>query len=578
MPNGVPSGIVLLIVAIVLVAIVGYLTGVFVRRKNDGRIAELETKKENLMSQPISDDIEAINQLHLVGQSQEEFESWKDRWTVLTTETFKQLEEAIEETEIFNDTFHFLKVNKSVEAISTQLTETETELSAIREGLLVLKKQEEKNSARVKYALDLYEELQESISSKESSFGPALPEINKQLSNIQAEFSQFVALNTSGDPIEAADILERAEEHTIALGQISEKVPELVLALQEKLADQLDDLETGYAKLLEENYHFGDQPIEKRFQIIREAVTNGKNDLASLELDKVETGIEDIQSRLDALYELFEKEIAAHKDVKRTIRLLPSYLEHVTTNQSKLQEEILRLQQYYILDDSDSSTLKGLSRQIEKLQEGVFKELDGADLPEQPFSTLETRYSAAVKTLEEIEQEQLALTDHLKEIDKKEVHARQLMDQSINRLHIIKRFMEKRHMPGVPQEFLSIFFTTSSQIEALMTELERHRIDIQTVNKLTEASEKAMVMLEETAYTVVQYATLTEQLLQYANRYRNFDKNVQASFETALHYFEVEHDYRAAFDEISYALEIVEPGVTDRFVTSYEKTREVIRF
>ncbi|MGT2895517.1 septation ring formation regulator EzrA [Streptococcus entericus] len=572
------SGIILLIVAIILIAIVGYLVSVFVRRKNDGIIAELDKRKEGLMSQPVSDDIEAINQLQLVGQSQEEFDSWKERWAILTTETFKQLEEDIEEAEVFNDTFHFLKVKKSAEAIDAQLKETEAELSNIRQGLVTLKEQEEKNSARVKYALDLYEELQEGISSKESEFGPALTEINKQLSNIQTEFSQFVALNTSGDPLEAAEILERAEEHTIALGQISEKVPGLAKELQDRLADQLDDLETGYAKLLEENYHFGDQPIEQRFQTIREAITAGKNDLAGLELDKAEAGIEDIQARLDSLYELFEKEIAAQREVKRLIRRLPSYLEHVKTNHSKLQEEILRLQQYYILDDADSSTLKGLSRQIEKLEEGSLAHLDDSQLPEEPFSTLETRYSTAVKGLEGIEQEQLSLTTHLKEIDKKEVEARQLMEQSINRLHIIKRFIEKRHMPGVPQEFLSIFFTTSSQVEALMAELDRHRIDIQAVNRLTEASDSAMAKLEETAYTVVQYATLTEQLLQYSNRYRNFDKNVQASFEAALHYFEVEYDYRAAFDEISYALEIVEPGVTERFVTSYEKTREMIRF
>ncbi|MFA9414167.1 septation ring formation regulator EzrA [Streptococcus sp. E29BA] len=572
------SGIILLIVAIILIAIVGYLVSVFVRRKNDGIIAELDKRKEGLMSQPVSDDIEAINQLQLVGQSQEEFDSWKERWAILTTETFKQLEEDIEEAEVFNDTFHFFKVKKSVEAIDAQLKETETELSNIRQGLVTLKEQEEKNSARVKYALDLYEELQEGISSKESEFGPALTEINKQLSNIQTEFSQFVALNTSGDPLEAAEILERAEEHTIALGQISEKVPGLAKELQDRLADQLDDLETGYAKLLEENYHFGDQPIEQRFQTIREAITAGKNDLAGLELDKAEAGIEDIQARLDSLYELFEKEIAAQREVKRLIRRLPSYLEHVKTNHSKLQEEILRLQQYYILDDADSSTLKGLSRQIEKLEEGSLAHLDDSQLPEEPFSTLEMRYSTAVKGLEGIEQEQLSLTTHLKEIDKKEVEARQLMEQSINRLHIIKRFIEKRHMPGVPQEFLSIFFTTSSQVEALMAELDRHRIDIQAVNRLTEASDSAMAKLEETAYTVVQYATLTEQLLQYSNRYRNFDKNVQASFEAALHYFEVEYDYRAAFDEISYALEIVEPGVTERFVTSYEKTREMIRF
>lgn len=45
-----------------------------------------------------------------------------------------------------------------------------------------------------------------------------------------------------------------------------------------------------------------------------------------------------------------------------------------------------------------------------------------------------------------------------------------------------------------------------------------------------------------------------------------------------LRLFEVENDYQASFDEISYALETVEPGVTDRFVNSYEKTREHIRF
>ena len=43
-----------------------------------------------------------------------------------------------------------------------------------------------------------------------------------------------------------------------------------------------------------------------------------------------------------------------------------------------------------------------------------------------------------------------------------------------------------------------------------------------------------------------------------------------------LSWFEVDHDYDASLEEISYALETVEPGVTDRFVSSYEKTREQI--
>ncbi|MGC4432637.1 septation ring formation regulator EzrA, partial [Streptococcus suis] len=68
----------------------------------------------------------------------------------------------------------------------------------------------------------------------------------------------------------------------------------------------------------------------------------------------------------------------------------------------------------------------------------------------------------------------------------------------------------------------------------------------------------------------------TEQLLQYSNRYRSFEPSIQQSFEHALRLFEVDNNYAASFDEISNALELVEPGVTERFVSSYERTRERI--
>ena len=52
----------------------------------------------------------------------------------------------------------------------------------------------------------------------------------------------------------------------------------------------------------------------------------------------------------------------------------------------------------------------------------------------------------------------------------------------------------------------------------------------------------------------------------------------EEAFNEALDIFEKEFNYHASFDKISQALEVAEPGVTNRFVTSYEKTREAIRF
>ena len=57
-------------------------------------------------------------------------------------------------------------------------------------------------------------------------------------------------------------MLDRAEEHTIALGQISEQIPAIVAKLEDDFPDQLDDLEQGYRRLLEQNYHFAEKDIE----------------------------------------------------------------------------------------------------------------------------------------------------------------------------------------------------------------------------------------------------------------------------------------------------------------------------
>ena len=45
-----------------------------------------------------------------------------------------------------------------------------------------------------------YEELSKSLKDDKASFGPAYSEIQKQLRNVEIEFTQFVTLNTLGGP------------------------------------------------------------------------------------------------------------------------------------------------------------------------------------------------------------------------------------------------------------------------------------------------------------------------------------------------------------------------------------------
>ncbi|HGC7720121.1 TPA: septation ring formation regulator EzrA [Streptococcus agalactiae] len=572
------SGIILLLVAIVLLVIIAYVVGVVIRKRNDTLIANLETRKQELVDLPVQEEIEQVKLLHLIGQSQSTFREWNQKWTDLSTNSFKDIDFHLVEAENLNDSFNFVRAKHEIDNVDSQLTIIEEDIVSIREALEVLKEQEEKNSARVTHALDLYETLQKSISEKEDNYGTTMPEIEKQLKNIEAEFSHFVTLNSTGDPIEASEVLNKAEEHTIALGQITEQIPAIVAKLEDDFPDQLDDLETGYRRLLEENYHFPEKDIEQRFQEVREAIRSNSDGLVSLDLDRARDENEHIQEKIDKLYDIFEREIAAYKVAHKDSKIIPQFLAHAKSNNEQLGYEIKRLSAKYILNENESLSLRSFTNDLEEIETKVLPSVENFGQEASPYTHLQILFERTLKTLTTVEENQMEVFEAVKTIESVETRARQNMDKYVNKLHMIKRFMEKRNLPGIPQDFLSTFFTTSSQMEALINELSRGRIDIEAVSRLNDVTTNAIANLEQATYLVVQDATLTEQLLQYSNRYRSFEQNVQKSFEQALYLFEVEHNYKASFDEISYALETVEPGVTDRFVTSYEKTQERIRF
>ncbi|WP_060976063.1 septation ring formation regulator EzrA [Streptococcus sp. CCH8-C6] len=572
------SGLIILVIVVALLLIVGYGTAVLMRKRNEALLQKLEERKETLYNLPVNDEVEAVKNMHLIGQSQVAFREWNQKWVDLSLNSFADIENNLFEAEGYNNSFRFIKAKHAIGNIESQIDLIEEDIKMIREALEDLKEQESKNSGRVLHALDLFEKLQTQVAENADSYGQALAEIEKQLENIQSEFSQFVTLNSSGDPVEAAEILDKAEDHILALTHIVEKVPAIVEELTVKLPDQLEDLESGHRKLLEFGYHFIETDIESRFQQLHASLKRNEANISALELDNAEYENEQAREEVNALYEIFTREIEAHKVVEKLIKNLPSYLAHTKENNQQLQKEIERLSQTFLLSDTETSHVKELQAELSAQEDVVLSAVEDSSETKQAYSVVQEELEAIQERLKEIEDEQISLGEALAEIEKDDANARQKVNIYANKLHTIKRYMEKRNLPGIPDSFLEIFFSTSNNIEELVKELEATRVNIESVNRWLEILGNDMEQLEEETYRIVQDATLTEQLLQYSNRYRSFDDNVQAAFNKSLYVFEHDYDYAQSLEIISKALDLVEPGVTERFVTSYEKTRENIRF
>ena len=567
-----------LMVAIAVILILAYVAAIFLRKRNVSRLTALEERKEELYNLPVNDEVEAVKNMHLIGQSQVTFREWNQKWVDLSLNSFADIENNLFEAEGYNNSFRFFKATHQIDQIESQIDLIEEDIAAIRNALSELEKQESKNSGRVLHALDLFENLQHTVAENSEQYGKALPEIEKQLENIQSEFSQFVTLNSSGDPVEAAAILDSTENHILALTHIVDRVPSLVKTLSTELPEQLEDLEEGYRKLLDANYHFTETDIESRFQLLHESLKNNQENIRKLELDNAEYENTQIQEEINALYDIFTREIAAQKVVESLLSTLPTYLNHLKENNQVLVQDLERLNKTYLLPESDGNHVRRLQAELSGLDTAITEATEDQTEPTQAYSVLEEQLSSLQSNLKDIEDEQVSVSERLAQIEKDDINARQKANVYVNRLHTIKRYMEKRNLPGIPQSFLKLFFTASHNTEDLMAELEQPQVNIESVKRILEVATNDMEALETETYDIVQYATLTEQLLQYSNRYRSFDERIQEAFNEALEIFEKEFDYQASFEKISQALEVAEPGVTNRFVTSYEKTREAIRF
>ena len=356
-----------IVIAIIAVVAVLYGVGFFMRRKNQEKLNDLEKRKEELFDLPVIEEVDEVKKMHLVGQSQNTFREWSQKWTDLSTASFAELESQIFEVENLNETFRFLKGQAAVKDAEETLVMMEQEVKAIRQGLKELRESEERNSLQVQQALDVYEELKKNLREEGATYGPAYAELQKQVKNIEIEFTQFVTLNTSGDPVEAREVLEEAEKHTYELQDLMKRIPVVYEELNKTFPAQLKEIEDGYKKLLEEKFKFPEENFENDIHRVARRIENSTADLAKVEVAAVEVANRDTAHEIDTLYTVMEREIDAKKYVLKNRQVIEEYINHSMKNNRQLLIEIDHTSQSYTLNHNELGRVRGFQTEIDEL-------------------------------------------------------------------------------------------------------------------------------------------------------------------------------------------------------------------
>lgn len=566
MGNNVIIGIV---IAIIIVAIVVFLVSYLMKKKNQDRLDALEKRKEELFDLPVIEEVDDVKKMHLVGQSQNTFREWSQKWNDISTSSFAELESQIFEVENLNESFRFLKGKKAVVEAEATMDQMEKQVTEIREGLKELRETEERNSLAVQQSLDVYEELKEKVREDEHEYGPALFELQKQIKVIEKEFTQFVTLNTSGDPVEAREVLDKAEKHTYEVEALMKKIPPLYEELHTTFPEQLEEISDTYEKLMEEQYVFPEEDLAEDIAKVSRRIENSLANLEKTEVETVEFENRETADLIDSLYDILEREMEAQRYVKTNQSTIAEYIKHTTKNNRQLLIELDHTSQSYTLNHNEIGRVRGFQTEVEEMERQNEQMIPQIRQHEIPYSEVRTFYKTVFKVLEDIEKQQVEIDDSLHELRKGEKEAQEKIDTFEFKLRSLKRFVEKQRLPGLPNDYLEFFFVATDRIEELSVVLNKIRVNMEEVNRLVALCEEDLELLDKKTHDLVDAAALTEQMLQYANRYRHTHEEVREAIDKSYYLFNKEYHYQEALDEIGTALERVEPGAFKRIEDFY---------
>ena len=566
-------GFLYFLLIIVVLGAIGYGVAHYLSQKQSKVIEELGVKKQKLMTVPIADILFTLKNLNLTGQTKRTYETWQATWQTITRFRFPEIEASLVSAEQYTQRLNFVKGSQISNQASQLIEETKAEVDKIYTALQKLLDSEKKNREELEVLQERYASMRKDLLAHSFSFGEALESLEKRLSYLELDFTKFNTLTNEGDHLEAKEVLGRIETEMQDFEQIVEEVPKYLKEIEEEYEDQVADLKEGYQKMVEEHYQFPKISIPSEIQKIEEIIAVAREHIKATELEEARQQLDKVAREIDQLYLVMETEYEAKAFVKRNRAQVERKLNQVLQSNRYVNIEVDRVSQNFVLANNEFNRVQDFAKQLEKEQEAVAYYSKALQNQQVPYSIVKEHYEIVLNTLKEIDENQLALVNTLTDLSQQEKSIRDGLDVFELDLRNMKRTIEKYHLPGLPKEYLELFFATSSRIEQLSQLMNRVKLDMTEITGLNQTIEDDVEKLDIMTEEIVDNAQLTEYMIQQANRYRLEHPEIDTAIQQALEQFNHFYRYGESLAIIEKVLNQVDPGSAQRVRANYESEK-----
>ncbi|WP_373893082.1 septation ring formation regulator EzrA [Virgibacillus natechei] len=557
------------IIGTILVIIALIIIGLILRKRVYDVVDKYEAWKMDIMDRNIATHLGRIKRLNLAGETQEKFEAWKERLEFILTKELPDIEEHLFDAEEAADRYRFSKAKKTLNNTDKVLHSIENDIEKMLKEVDDLLESEETSRTDAESVEPSIKALRKVLSQNRYQYGKAERHFDIKIDELEEKLTTYYDLVESGDYYEAKQSIDDLKVSLDALEQQIDEFPAIFKMCKHDLPTQLDELYAGLKEMKADGYRVDHLAFEKEIRSYKEQLLNIVNRLESGDTTGTDEMVTDIDERVKEMYQLLEKEAIAKNYVENQLPSFRHSVEILSNTFHETKTEVEELKQTYYFEDSDMETYLALDKRITSLKNQLEELSNDMETADTSHSELREEVENGFQQIEELQQKHEEFKKRIHNLRKDELEAKEKLQEMRGELYDTSRKLKKSNIPGVPSFIWNMMETASEKNSLVMKTLEKQPLDMAEVQYALNESKKAIDNVIEQTDMMLEQAYLTEQVIQYANRYRSQHQLLAAKLSESERLFR-SYEYELALEKAAKAVEEIEPGALKR-IEAYQE-------
>ena len=548
-----------ILIAIIILVIVTAAVLLYLRSVKTQMIDTQYSRLHEVDQLPFKLDLVKLKNYNLHGEAKVLYNNWQDEWSETLNTHSTHAENALEQSKTNVEQFKFAKSTKNNELAGENIEIIKNKYDELTEEVARFVKAVEEGKHQNIESERLYREAKRDVLANGHKFGDAKKPLEEVIKAYEPEVAKYEKMVNDGDYLRANEFIFSTYNELLNLKDNMDEIPKLIKEVQKELPQQFQELRYGCRDLRAKGYDLDHIKVENRLSTLKSNLNRVEPLVAKLELEEAESILDSIHDELDDMYELVEHEVNAKNKFDSGKDVITDELFNAKALNYTLRTEIDYIKEQYHIDESDVQKVMNYENEIENLIT-IYSDM----INETEKNT--TRYSAIVDNIDylknnahTIHEEQNSIQEHLVNLREDDAEARENLRYVNDRKEKVYRELMSSNLVTLPEQFIVMKHEIEVNIREVENYFSRRPLNVEYVKAKVNDTVLMMNKFEQEAYAVMRDSQLTELMIQYGNRFRSTDADLNAHLNEAERLFK-ENRYKRALDVAKDAVESAEPG------------------